>query len=75
MEDKKSVLGFRFRLMSQADADAISRWNYPDQYAFYNWETSSTSRIARYRATTANPPMLGEGDPAWIVLEAKRLEL
>jgi ribosomal-protein-alanine N-acetyltransferase len=28
---------FRFRPLAQADADAISRWHYPEPYSFYDW--------------------------------------
>src|SRR5687768_5519292 len=28
---------FRFRSMSQADAEAIAAWRYPDEYSFYDW--------------------------------------
>jgi ribosomal-protein-alanine N-acetyltransferase len=30
---------FCFRLMSQADAEAIARWHYPDPYSFYDWSS------------------------------------
>jgi ribosomal-protein-alanine N-acetyltransferase len=28
---------FLFRPMSQADADEVAAWHYPDEYAFYDW--------------------------------------
>jgi hypothetical protein len=28
---------FRFRSMSEADAEAIAAWRYPDEYSFYDW--------------------------------------
>jgi [ribosomal protein S18]-alanine N-acetyltransferase len=28
---------FRFRSMSQADAEAIADWHYPEPFSFYNW--------------------------------------
>ena len=28
---------FRFRPLTQADAEAISRWHYPEPYSFYDW--------------------------------------
>jgi len=28
---------FRFRPLTQADAEAIAGWHYPEPYAFYDW--------------------------------------
>jgi [ribosomal protein S18]-alanine N-acetyltransferase len=28
---------FRFTPMSQADAEAIARWHYPEPFSFYDW--------------------------------------
>jgi [ribosomal protein S18]-alanine N-acetyltransferase len=28
---------FSFRLMSQADAEAIAGWHYPEPFSFYDW--------------------------------------
>jgi ribosomal-protein-alanine N-acetyltransferase len=28
---------FRFRPLTQADAEAIAAWRYPGEYAFYDW--------------------------------------
>ena len=28
---------FRFRPLTQADAEAIAAWHYPEPYAFYDW--------------------------------------
>jgi len=36
---------FRFRSMSQADAEAIAAWRYPDEYSFYDW-TSDADDLA-----------------------------
>jgi ribosomal-protein-alanine N-acetyltransferase len=36
---------FRFRSMSQADAEAIAAWRYPDEYSFYDW-TSDPADLA-----------------------------
>jgi [ribosomal protein S18]-alanine N-acetyltransferase len=41
MDGEEPVVGFRFRLMSQADADVIARWHYPDPYSFYDWTADS----------------------------------
>ena len=30
-------MGFRFRPLTQADAEAIAGWHYPEPYAFYDW--------------------------------------
>lgn len=32
---------FRFRAMSQADAEAIARWHYPDPFSFYDWSADA----------------------------------
>ena len=29
--------GFRFRPLTQADAEAIAGWHYPEPYSFYDW--------------------------------------
>jgi ribosomal-protein-alanine N-acetyltransferase len=31
------AVAFRFRLMSQADAEAIALWHYPEPFSFYDW--------------------------------------
>ena len=31
------VGGFHFTQLSQADAEAIAEWRYPEPYSFYNW--------------------------------------
>jgi ribosomal-protein-alanine N-acetyltransferase len=36
---------FRFRLLRQADADAIARWHYPEPFSFYDW-TSDADDLA-----------------------------
>lgn len=36
---------FRFRSMTQADAEAIAAWRYPDEYSFYDW-TSDPDDLA-----------------------------
>ena len=36
---------FRFRSMTQADAEAIALWRYPEPYAFYDW-TSDPDDLA-----------------------------
>jgi ribosomal-protein-alanine N-acetyltransferase len=43
---------FRFRLMSQADAEAIARWHYPDPFSFYDW-TSDPDDLAELLDPTA----------------------
>ncbi len=30
-------MGFRFRPLTQADAEAIAAWHYPEPYSFYDW--------------------------------------
>jgi [ribosomal protein S18]-alanine N-acetyltransferase len=30
-------MGFRFRPLTQADAEAIAGWRYPEPYSFYDW--------------------------------------
>jgi [ribosomal protein S18]-alanine N-acetyltransferase len=37
--------GFRFRPMTQADAQAIAAWHYPEPYSFYDW-TSDPADLA-----------------------------
>jgi [ribosomal protein S18]-alanine N-acetyltransferase len=32
-----AVMSFRFRSMSQGDAEAIARWHYPEPLSFYDW--------------------------------------
>ena len=34
---EESAIEFRFRMMSQADAEAIARWHYPDPFSFYDY--------------------------------------
>jgi Acetyltransferases, including N-acetylases of ribosomal proteins len=36
---------FRFRPMTQADAEEIASWRYPGEYSFYNW-TSDPGDLA-----------------------------
>lgn len=36
---------FCFRSMTQADAEAIAAWRYPDEYSFYDW-TSDPGDLA-----------------------------
>ena len=38
MDGEEPMVGFRFRLMRQADAEAIARWHYPEPFSFYDWE-------------------------------------
>jgi len=38
-------VAFRFRSMSQADAEAIARWHYPAPFSFYDW-TSDADDLA-----------------------------
>ena len=45
-------MAFRFRLMSQADAEAIARWHYPDPFSFYDW-TSDPDDLAELLDPTA----------------------
>ena len=30
-------MGFRFRPLTQADAEAVAAWHYPEPYSFYDW--------------------------------------
>lgn len=32
---------FRFRPLTQADAEAIAAWSYSDEYAFYDWSADA----------------------------------
>src|SRR3954468_10646087 len=32
---------FRFRPLTQADAEAIAGWSYPGEYAFYDWSADA----------------------------------
>jgi len=36
---KGDVTTFRFRSMSQADAEAIASWRYPEPVSFYDWDS------------------------------------
>src|SRR6058998_2149526 len=36
-QPKEAVMTFRFRPMSQADAEAIAGWHYPEPFSFYDW--------------------------------------
>jgi len=38
-------MAFRFRSMTQADAEAIALWHYPEPYSFYDW-TSDPDDLA-----------------------------
>jgi [ribosomal protein S18]-alanine N-acetyltransferase len=35
------VVAFHFRLMSQADAEAIAGWHYPEPYSFCDWTSDA----------------------------------
>ena len=45
-------MAFRFRSMSQADAEAIARWHYPPPFSFYDW-TSDPDDLAELLDPTA----------------------
>jgi hypothetical protein len=51
-DGEEPVAGFRFRLMSQADAEAIARWQYPAPFSFYDW-TSDPDDLAELLDPTA----------------------
>jgi [ribosomal protein S18]-alanine N-acetyltransferase len=44
-QGSRDSVEFCFRSMSQADAEAIAAWRYPDEYAFYDW-TSDPDDLA-----------------------------
>jgi ribosomal-protein-alanine N-acetyltransferase len=52
MDGGEPVVGFRFRPMRQADADAIARWHYADPYSFYDW-TADQNDLAELLDPTA----------------------
>jgi [ribosomal protein S18]-alanine N-acetyltransferase len=35
--DNNPAVGFRFRPLTQADAEAIAAWHYAEPYTFYDW--------------------------------------
>jgi [ribosomal protein S18]-alanine N-acetyltransferase len=47
---------FRFRLMSQTDAEAIAGWHYPEPFSFYDWAADP-----RDLAELLNPTTRGDG--------------
>ena len=51
-EGEELVVAFRFRLMSQADAEVIARWHYPAPFSFYDW-TSDPDDLAELLDPTA----------------------
>jgi [ribosomal protein S18]-alanine N-acetyltransferase len=51
-DGEEPVVAFRFRLMSQADAEAIARWHYPEPFSFYDW-TSDPDDLAELLDPTA----------------------
>jgi ribosomal-protein-alanine N-acetyltransferase len=51
-DGEEPVVAFRFRLMSQGDAEAIARWHYPDPFSFYDW-TSDPDDLAELLDPTA----------------------
>lgn len=46
------MAAFRFRSMSQEDAEAIARWHYPPPFSFYDW-TSDPDDLAELLDPTA----------------------
>ena len=46
-------MAFRFRLMSQADAEAIARWHYPDPFSFYDWASRTRMTSPEFLDPTA----------------------
>jgi [ribosomal protein S18]-alanine N-acetyltransferase len=49
---EEPLVAFRFRSMSQADAEAIARWHYPPPFSFYDW-TSDPDDLAELLDPTA----------------------
>jgi ribosomal-protein-alanine N-acetyltransferase len=49
-------MSFRFRLMSQADAEAIAGWHYAEPFSFYDWAADP-----RDLAELLNPTARGDG--------------
>ena len=43
-----SESGFRFRELTRADAEAISRWKYPHPYSFYDG-SGDADRLLKYK--------------------------
>ena len=31
-------MAFRFRLMTQAEAEDVAAWHYPEPFSFYDWK-------------------------------------
>jgi len=52
-DGEEPVVAFRFRLMSQADAEAIAHWNYPGPFSFYNWTSEDPDDLAEFLDPTA----------------------
>jgi len=61
---EEPVVVFRFRLMSQADADAIARWHYPDPYAFYDWTADPDDLAELLDSTTRGDDYFAVEDDA-----------
>jgi ribosomal-protein-alanine N-acetyltransferase len=46
---------FRFRALTQADAEAIAGWHYPEPYSFYDWTADQDDLVE-----LLDPAMRGE---------------
>jgi ribosomal-protein-alanine N-acetyltransferase len=46
------VIRFRFRELTQADAEAVAAWCYPGEYSFYDW-TADAADLAELLDPTA----------------------
>ena len=54
---------FRFRPLTEADAEAIAAWHYPEPYSFYDW-TADADDLAELLDPAAR------GDAYWAVEDA-----
>ena len=66
--DSAEPIAFLFRPMSQADANAIAAWRYPDEYAFYDLTSDPEdlaelldpqTRAGEYVAVDADGALIG----------------
>ena len=52
-DGRRAMVAFRFRPMSQADAEVIAHWHYPDPFSFYDWTSEDPHDLAEFLDPTA----------------------
>ena len=59
---------FAFRPMTQRDAEDIASWQYPDEYAFYNWDADPADLAELLDANARTNQYFTVTDPAGSVI-------